>query len=297
MTAFLEDRLPVCVRLGASWGEDFAVDITQTASGSEYRRLIHPYPVLRGSIKYTRDISDMWDEILSLYRRVYGRYAGFRVKAMDNCSTNKGIATPTSADQLLDTIVAGASYQLVAKYGSDGVEAPVLLSIGEPKRIIKKPVAGTVKISIFNLSGSFETTDFSVDTTNGVVTIGPNRTRNITSITKGATTVVNFSASHTFQVGESIHISGVVGMTEINGKRAKILSKETSQVTLELNSSTFTNYTSGGIVNTRPQQGESVYGGCEFDIPCRFDSSIDLTSIARGIRDTSEISIVEILNP
>ena len=53
----------------------------------------------------------------------------------------------------------------------------------------------------------------------------------------------------------------------------------------------------GGTVNTQPQAGETVTGGCEFDIPCRFDSSIDLVSVARGIRDTSDITIVEILNP
>ena len=58
-----------------------------------------------------------------------------------------------------------------------------------------------------------------------------------------------------------------------------------------------TSYTSGGTVNTQPQAGETVTGGCEFDIPCRFDSSIDLASVARGIRDTSDITIVEILNP
>src|SRR5690606_22126612 len=137
--AFLEDRLPVCIRLGAAWGEDFAVDITRTANGNEYRNLVHPYPVMRGRVKYTRDIDEMWDEIISSYRRVYGQYAGFRVKAWDNYTTNGFNLPPTASDHQLDEVSAGV-YQLIVRYG----ESDPLLSIGAPKRIIYKPVSGTI---------------------------------------------------------------------------------------------------------------------------------------------------------
>lgn len=287
MSAFLEDRLPVCIRLGASWGEDFAVDITRTAGGSEYRKLIHPYPVMRGSIKYTRDIADMWDEILSLYRRVYGRFAGFRVRAWDNWSTNGGTSAPTALDQTLDLVSAGV-YQLVARYG----EGDPLLSVGAPKRIIRKPVAGTVKIAI----GGQVLSAWTVDTTTGKVTFSANKTRPIIAVTKGATTVIEVGAN-TFANGDSVHVSGVVGMTQINGRRATVSNRTATHITLNIDSTLFSNYTSGGVINTQPQAGEVVTGGCEFDIPCRFDSSIDLASVARGIRDTSDITIVEILNP
>ena len=292
MSAFLEDRLPVCIRLGASWGEDFAVDITRTAGGSEYRKLIHPYPVMRGSIKYTRDIADMWDEILSLYRRVYGRFAGFRVRAWDNWSTNGSTGAPTAQDQTLELVSAGV-YQLVVRYG----EGDPLLSIGAPMRVIYKPVSGTVKVGITNaLTGPHTITSFTVNTTTGKVTMAANKTRPITAITKGATTVLDVGAN-TFVNGDSVHVSAVDGMTQINGRRATVSNRTATQITLNIDSNAFTTYTSGGTVNTQPQAGETVTGGCEFDIPCRFDSSIDLASVARGIRDTSDITIVEILNP
>jgi len=290
--AFLEDRLPVCIRLGAAWGEDFAVDITRTANGQEYRRLIHPYPVLRGTIRYTRDIAEMWDEIISLYRRVYGRYAGFRVRAWDHWSTNGFNQPPTDQDHQLDEVSAGV-YQLVVRYGENGT----LLSIGAPKRIIHKPVAGTVKIAILNpVTGSNPISAWTVDTTTGRVTMAANKSRAITGITKGPTTVIEVG-SNTYVAGDSVHISGVSGMTQINGMRAEVLSRTATTITVDIASTLFSDWTADGNVNTVPQAGETVTGGCEFDIPCRFDSAIDLASVARGIRDTSDIEIVEILNP
>lgn len=287
MSAFLEDRLPVSVRLGASWGEDFSVDITRTAGGAEYRRLIHPYPVMSTNLKYTDDIADMWDEILSLYRRVYGRYAGFRVRSFDNFSTHAGTGVPTALDHQLDLVSPGV-YQLVARYGEDDT----LLSIGAPKRIIYKPVSGTVEVAV---AGQVSTA-WTVNVTTGRVTFAANKTRPITSISAGATTTIEVGAN-TFADGDSVHVSGVAGMTQINGMRATVSGRTSTHITLNIDSTAFSAYTSGGVLNTRPQAGEAVTGGCEFDIPCRFDSSIDLTSMRCGFRDTGDITIVEILNP
>lgn len=292
MSAFLEDRLPVCIRLGASWGEDFAVDITRTAGGSEYRKLVHPYPVMTGSIKYTRDIAEMWDEIIGLYRRVYGRYAGFRVRAWDNWSTNGSNKPPTAQDQTLDLVSPGV-YQLVVRYGT----GDPLLPIGGPVRIIHKPVAGTVKIAIANaITGSHVITSWTVDTTTGRVTLAANKTCPVTSITSGPTTTIEVGAN-SFVNGDSVYVSGVGGMTQINDRRATVSGRTDTHITLDINSSAFSAYTSGGVINTRPQALEAVTGGCEFDIPCRFDSSLDLASLARGIRDTSDLTIIEIINP
>ena len=53
MAEFLEERLPVDVRMGASYADEFQVEITQTSGGSEYRHLVHPYPVRHFTIHYT----------------------------------------------------------------------------------------------------------------------------------------------------------------------------------------------------------------------------------------------------
>lgn len=290
MAEFLEERLPVNVRAGASYSDQYAVEITTTAAGSEYRRLVHPYPVRVYNVFYTQQTADLWDAIMALYHRAYGMFAGFRVKAMDDYTTNARIAAPTATDQELEVITAGTVYQLQVAYGTGGTP----LAIGEPVRTIFKPVASTTKIAI----GSIEqpATAWSVSTTTGRVTFAANKTRSITAITKAASAVVTVGA-HTFVVGESVHFTGVVGMTEINGQRGLITAVGATDITVAINSTSFTVYTSGGTVNTNPQTGETVYGGCEFDIPCRFNSRIDVTALAPGVRESSQIEIIELLNP
>ncbi|HQU88341.1 MAG TPA: hypothetical protein PK620_07510, partial [Denitromonas sp.] len=64
-----------------------------------------------------------------------------------------------------------------------------------------------------------------------------------------------------------------------------------------IDSSGFSAYSSGGVVNTRPQDGETVTGGCEFDIPAHFAAPIDVTHVTRTFRDAAPVQVVEILNP
>jgi uncharacterized protein (TIGR02217 family) len=289
MAEFLEERLPIGVRAGASYSDEYSVEIAQTASRSEYRRLVQPYPVRVWNVFYTQETAALWAAILSLYHRVYGMYAGFRVKALDDYTTNNLIGAPTAFDQALALVSAGI-YQLQVAYGSG-----TAISIGKPVRTIFKPVSGTVKVGIDALEVPI-TTMWTVDTTTGKVTFNVNKTASVAGITQAASAVLTVGA-HTFAVGESVHIAGVAGMTEINNKRGQITAVGATTITVNINSSAYTAYTSGGTVNTRPQTGETVYGGCEFDIPCRFNSRIDVKSLAPGVRETSEIEIIELLNP
>jgi len=287
MAEFLEERLPIGIRAGASYSDEFSVEITQTASGSEYRRLVHPYPIRIYTVFYTQFTADLWDQILSLYMRSFGSFAGFRVKALDDYTTNNRTGTPTAVDQILALVSAGV-YQLQVAYGGTGTP----LSIGKPVRTIFKPVAGTTKIAI---GAAEQTTRFSVSTTTGQITF-TNLTKAITGISKAANAVITLG-SHTYNVNDSVYISGVSGMVQINGLRAFITAKDATTITVAINSTAFSTYTSGGNVNTAPQAGEAVYGGCEYDLPCRFNSRIDVTSMAPGIRESSQIEIIELLNP
>jgi uncharacterized protein (TIGR02217 family) len=292
MDAFLEERLPVGVRYGASWFDDYAVTITQTAGGQEYRALTHPFPVRRFSVSYVRDRGQLETELLALYHRAHGRYAGFRVRAHDDYSTNGGTGAPTAFDQSLALVSAGV-YQLQKAYGAGATP----LDIGYPVRTIFKPVVGTTRVGIRNsLSGDHTVTAWTIDTTTGRVTFATNKTAVVTAITKGLTTVIGCGA-HPFLAGDSVHLSGVAGMTQINGRRATVLAKDATTITLDINSSAYSDWTSGGTINTRPQAGETVMGGCEFDIPCRFDSAIDIRPVAKEWRETGEIDIVELVTP
>lgn len=291
MPEFLEELLPIGVRNGAIYGDEYAVEITKTANGHEHRRLLHPYPVRVFNVMYTQTTDDIWNQIIALNHRAYGMFAGFRVKSLDDYSTNARIATPSATDQSLAVVTAGTVYQMQVKYGTGGTP----LSIGLPVRTIFKPVAGTVKVAIGSLQQT-ETTMWSVSTTTGRVTFAANKTRAITGITQAASAVVTIGA-HTFVVNESAYFSGVVGMTQINGLRGTITATTGTTITVAINSTAFTAYTSGGNVNTNPQTGETVNGGCEYHLPCRFNSRVDINALSPGVRESTQIEILELLNP
>lgn len=210
MSEFLEERLPVMVRLGASFGDDYNVEITRTAGGREHRRLVHPFPERRFKVSFVRSNTDLFNELLSLYHRAFGRYAGFRVKAINDYSTNGTVATPTPLDQQLVKVSAGV-YQLVKAYGANGTP---LATIGFPYRKLYKPVAGTVRVAV---AGVEQMSGFTVDTTTGLVT---------------------------FAVDPGVQM---------------------------------------------------VTGGCQFDIPCRFDSSIEVTPVSPSWSETAEIELLELI--
>ena len=111
MAEFLEERLPVGVRMGASYGDEYAVEITENAAGAEFRRLVTPFPKRRWSVEYTQATSALWDNVVALYHRAYGTYAGFRVHCIDDNSTNGRAGQPTATDQVLALVSAGV-YQL-----------------------------------------------------------------------------------------------------------------------------------------------------------------------------------------
>ena len=290
MSEFLEERLPIAVRLGASFADEYAVEITRTAGGSEYRKLIHPYPMRVFNIYYTQATADLWEQIVALNHRAYGMYAGFRVKALDDFTTNARIAAPTATDQTLALVSAGV-YQLQVKYGTGA--SPI--SIGLPIRTIYKPVTNTTVVAIGSLAVPV-TTMWSVSTITGRVTFAANKSRVITAITQAANAVVTVGA-HTFAVNESVYFAGVVGMTQINGLRGVITAIAATTITVNVNSTAFGVYSSGGTVNTNPQTGEIISGGCEYDIPCRFNSRVDVTILAPGVRESGQIEIMELLNP
>ena len=62
----------------------------------------------------------------------------------------------------------------------------------------------------------------TIDTTTGQVTFAANISGTITAITKAAQAVITIGA-HSLTTNHSVHISGVSGMTEINGQRANIV--------------------------------------------------------------------------
>lgn len=290
MADFLEERLPIDVRMGASYGDGFSVDITQTRGGAEFRKLLNPYPRREISIQYTLDKADLWERVVALYYRAYGMFAGFRVRNADDFSTHAHTGIPSAVDSPAALVSAGI-YQLQKQYGAGGTP----LAIGLPVRTLYKPVAGSVRVGVSGVE--IQASGWTVDITTGKFTFSANKSATITAISKAASAVIA-CAGHSFLVGESVHVAGVLGMTQINGKRGLITATVPGvSITVAINSSAYDPYASGGQANTRPQTGEPVSAGCEFDLPCRFNSKIDIRHVSRDYREAGSIDIIELVSP
>jgi uncharacterized protein (TIGR02217 family) len=163
---FLEnDRLPVALRLGAVYSDGYGVErATDPRNGRSYARIRHMSPIRELVGTYTQASAEMWAGIIDLYHRSIAGAAGFRVKFLDDFSTKNHTGTPTAADQPLSYVASGV-YQLQKQYGGAAGASP--LSVGLPARLLKKPVAGSVKIAVDGV----ETGAFTVDTSTGLVTL------------------------------------------------------------------------------------------------------------------------------
>lgn len=293
MADFLEEVLYSTVKYGSSWQDEYNVNIVETSGGSEYRSLIHPFPKRTFTLDFELATADMWGNILDLYHRAHGTYAGFRAWCIDEDSSNGSLGTPTAFDQEVLYVSPGV-YQLRKFYGKDKAAG----ASGYPYRLIKKPVAGTVRCAIGSVEMADNVLNWSVDTTTGLLTFPANGSANITGITKAAQAVISFSTtSGVFNIGQSVLIGGVSGMTQINGLRGLIVSKTVSSITVAINSTAFSTWTSGGTFNTRPQVGETVTAGFRFHFPVRFKTVLPIGQDYPLHRVVDGVEFVEIFNP
>lgn len=165
MADFLDELLYTTVKYGSSWHDSYSVDAVESAGGNEYRRLIHPFPKRTFKLDFEVATADMWANILDLYHRAHGQYAGFRVACADENSSNGPLGTPTPLDQPT-LVLTATTRQLVKQYGTAGTAG----TSGYPYRKIFKPQTGTV-VAAKNGVTLTPTTQFTVNTTTGVLTV------------------------------------------------------------------------------------------------------------------------------
>lgn len=292
---FIEEQFnaAAAARYGATFTEGFAVEMVEVAGGREYPRLRHPYPMRRWDFSTIKSHDDLWAGLLSIYWRTYGGFGGFRLKDWDEYSTNGRIGTPSPTDQPM-ALVSGLIYQLQKEYGTGAT-----LAIGKPRRTIFKPVAGTTRAAIAGVEiTNTGATRWTVDTTTGKVTFATDKTRTITSITQASQAVLTVGSGHGYVVNDVVHVSGVAGMTQINGLRAAVAAIGASTITLAINSSAFSAYTAGGTTHTAPQTApavEAVTGGCQFDFPVRFASELSPSHAFPTHTDVGQVLVKEML--
>jgi hypothetical protein len=96
-----------------------------------------------------------------------------------------------------------------------------------------------------------------IDSDNFVVDIPYPLTAIITNIVKGSVTVV--TANNTFFIGQTVTIATVVGMTQLNGNTYTVIAATATAFTLNVNSSAFTTYVSGGTATLFSYVGTGQY--------------------------------------
>ena len=117
--------------------------------------------------------------------------------------------------------------------------------------------------------------------------------KTISAITKANPAVVT-ATSHGYSNGDEVVISSVGGMTEVNGKRFLVADKTTNTFELQdkdgvdINSSSFTTYTSGGVSNKVFELVTPYTTAQLFDI--KFAQSADVMYITHPEHEVEKLS-------
>ena len=117
--------------------------------------------------------------------------------------------------------------------------------------------------------------------------------KTISAITKANPAVVT-ATSHGYSNGDEVVITAVAGMTEVNGKRFLVADKTTNTFELQdkdgvdINSSSFTTYTSGGVSNKVFEIVTPYTTAQLFDI--KFAQSADVMYITHPLHEVEKLS-------
>lgn len=232
---FMDDPL-----IGASGGPSYLTRVISFGNGFEQRSSLYEHPLYLYNIARVFKTQQMYDDVVSFFHAVRGQLVGFRLKDHQDYKSCGPNGTLAFTDQVLGNgDGAETDYQLRKAYVKFGLLTD---------RLIKKPVAGT---TVLGINGVALAQMWSIDTTTGLITF-EDETLAITGISQAAQAVVTV-ASHTRVAGDLVYVSGVVGMTEINGARYEVVSVTATTITLDVNSTGFTAYASGGSLDTVPQ--------------------------------------------
>ena len=162
---FHEVQFPPSISLGAIGGPSFSTTVLALSGGAERRNQNwsgprHSYDVSHG-LKTQADI----DELHEFFFGRRGKAFGFRFKDWNDYRLPNWDGTPGDRDALpvfFTTVGLGAghsTFQLSKVY--DAAVNPYV-------RVIQKPVAGSLVL----FADALLTTDWTVDTTTGIVTLG-----------------------------------------------------------------------------------------------------------------------------
>jgi uncharacterized protein (TIGR02217 family) len=164
MTAFHEILFPLDIALRSAGGPQRRTDVVALGSGAEDRNARWAHSRRRYDAGYGVKTFEALSQVLTFFEERRGRLYGFRWRdRLDHSSGAPGVSiAPT--DQIIGTgNGARAAFQLSKTYGA------LYLPYQRP---IAKPVPHSVRVAVAE-NEMEEGTDFTVDTTTGVITFLP----------------------------------------------------------------------------------------------------------------------------
>jgi uncharacterized protein (TIGR02217 family) len=161
MAAFHETLFPLDVSLRGSGGPERRTDIVALGSGREERNARWSQSRRRYDAGYGIRTLDALHAVLAFFEERRGRLYGFRWRDRVDHKSCPPSQSPAPTDQELGQGDGTTrAFQLVKRYGA---------SFAPFDRAIAKPVAGSVRVAVTGVE-KLAGTDFSVDTTTGLVT-------------------------------------------------------------------------------------------------------------------------------
>ena len=144
MTSFTEERFPTDIQLGYTGGPEYNTNISTSSNGNETRNIFWNQPKYKYNISYAIKSEEDLQKIINFFRSKKGRAIGFRFK---DYSDYKAIGE-----------IIGISDGFRKKY-------KLCKDYSGIKRMIDKPVPGTVKIYVDNKL----VTNYDIDYTTGII--------------------------------------------------------------------------------------------------------------------------------
>jgi len=244
--SFLETpEFPDPLTFGTVGGPEYNTSVITMASGHEQRNQNWAYPRHRYNAAPAVKTASDAATLLAFFHAVRGQADGFRFHDRSDDS---------ATDQAL-TLTGGPTVQLVKTYTAGA---------NTLTRTIAKPVSGA---AFEHNSSSYG--GASVDTTTGVVTLTASATASITDITQANPGQVE-AVGHGYNTGDEIYLSGVGGMTELNGTVVAITVVDPDNFTIGIDTTGYTAYTSGGDADRYPQSSDTFTWTGNFRVPVRF---------------------------
>lgn len=280
---FLESpRFPTDLNYGVVGGPVYKTHIIEKNSGWENANSVWPQGRYEYDLVYEAKDQQTIEHMMAFFHAMKGRAHGFRFKDFadyKSCSVDNSIS-------FTDQLVSGAldesrlRYQLIKTY-TQGNFSTV--------RVIKKPVVGTVTVAVSGFLVSF----FTVDYSNGVITFSADKTDVITHVASKNPCVI--TAKNNFVKGDTVYITEVDQLSELNDRRYKILSATSTQFTIDVDMHLLPPYIKGGIYHTSPQPKEVITAGFEFDVPVRFaNDTLHISMDSHKTRSVHNLGLIEV---